>query len=61
MLRLTAVIYTLLGATLAGIFIVVALTMGFDTGKPIVYSAILGFILAVPVSWIVAKQLSNLS
>ena len=30
MLRLTAVIYILLGATLAGTFIIAALTMGMD-------------------------------
>lgn len=61
MLRLTAVIYVLLGATLAGIFIVAALTMGLDTGKPILYSAIAGFVVGLPISWLVAKQINNLS
>lgn len=60
MLRLTAVIYVLLGATMAGILIVAALTMGFDTGKPIVYAAIIGFIAALPISWVVAGKLKDL-
>ncbi|MBT2130357.1 CTP synthetase [Aliiroseovarius lamellibrachiae] len=61
MLRLTAVIYVLLGTTLAGIFIIAALTMGLDTGKPIIYAAIAGFVVGLPISWVVAKQISNLS
>ncbi|WP_424944771.1 CTP synthetase [Aliiroseovarius crassostreae] len=60
MLRLTAVIYVLLGATVAGILIVAALTMGLDTGKPIVYAAIIGFIVALPISWVVAGKLKDL-
>ncbi len=60
MFRLTAVVYILLGATLAGILIVAALTMGFDTRQPIVYAAIIGFVLALPVSWLVAGKLKDL-
>ena len=41
MFRLAAVIYILLGATLAGIFIVAALTVGMDTAQPIIYAAAL--------------------
>ena len=61
MLRLTAVMYLPVGATLAGIFIVAALTMGLDTGAPILYSAIAGFVVGLPISWVVAKQINNLS
>ena len=59
MLRLAAVVYILLGATLAGIFIIAALTMGMDTAKPIIYAAVVGFVVAAPVSWIVAKQING--
>ncbi|UWQ13786.1 CTP synthetase [Aliiroseovarius sp. M344] len=59
MFRLAAVIYILLGATLAGIFIVAALTVGMDTAQPIIYAAIAGFAVALPVSWVVAKQING--
>lgn len=59
MLRLAAVIYILLGATLAGIFIIAALTVGMDTAQPIIYAAVAGFIVALPVSWVVAKQIKG--
>jgi hypothetical protein len=59
MLRLAAVIYILLGATLAGILIVAALTVGMDTAQPIIYAAIAGFVVAAPVSWVVAKQING--
>ena len=61
MLRLTAVMYLPVGATLAGIFIIIALTMGMDTTQPILYSAIAGFVVGLPISWVVAKQINNLS
>ncbi|MDA5092485.1 CTP synthetase [Aliiroseovarius sp. KMU-50] len=60
MFRLTAVIYLLLGGTFAGILIIAALVTGFDTGQPIVYSAIIGFILGLPASWVVARKISEL-
>ncbi|SEV99987.1 hypothetical protein SAMN05444851_0782 [Aliiroseovarius sediminilitoris] len=59
MFRLAAVIYILLGATLAGIFIIAALTVGMDTAQPIIYAAVAGFIVALPVSWVVAKQIKG--
>ncbi|MCK0141667.1 CTP synthetase [Aliiroseovarius sp. F20344] len=59
MLRLAAVIYILLGATLAGIFMVAALTIGQDTLQPILWSAMAGFVVALPVSWFVAKQINS--
>ncbi|MCK8465357.1 CTP synthetase [Aliiroseovarius sp. S1339] len=59
MFRLAAVIYILLSATLAGIFIVAALTVGMDTAQPIIYAAVAGFAVALPVSWIVAKQING--
>ncbi|GHE97384.1 hypothetical protein GCM10016455_17330 [Aliiroseovarius zhejiangensis] len=59
MFRLAAVIYILLGATLAGIFIIAALTVGMDTAQPIIYAAVAGFVVALPVSWVVAKQIKG--
>ena len=59
MIRLFSLIYTFVGATLAGSVIVAALTMNMFDTRSILVSAILGFGAAVPVSWIVAKKLSE--
>ena len=58
MFRLFLIIYTLAGATLAGSGIVAALTMNLFDFKSIIVAAIAGFLVAVPVAWIVAKNLS---
>ncbi|EIE51996.1 CTP synthetase [Salipiger aestuarii] len=55
MLRLAAILYSLVGATLAGSFIVAALVAGFDTLVPIVASALTGAVVALPVTWIIAR------
>jgi predicted PurR-regulated permease PerM len=60
MFRLAAVLYSLIGTTFAGSLVVVALTMGRDTLTPILVAAALGAILALPVSWLVARKLYTL-
>lgn len=60
MLRLTLVLYSFISATLAGIFIIAVLVVGLDTQMPIIYAAIAGFVVAFPISWVVAKKLSEL-
>jgi predicted PurR-regulated permease PerM len=37
---------------------VIALTTGYGTLQPILIAAVLGFVLAIPVSWLVARQLA---
>ncbi|MDP2740076.1 MAG: CTP synthetase [Pseudorhodobacter sp.] len=60
MFRLFSVVYALTGPTLAGILMVVALTMGLDDLRSIVVAVAVGFVLGVPAAWLVAKQiLSN--
>lgn len=58
MARLALLLFVVIGATLAGTFIVAALVMGLDTARPIIVAAALGFIAAVPVSVLVARQLA---
>jgi len=60
MVRLTVLLYSFISSTLAGIFIIAVLAAGYGTLMPIVYAAIAGFVLAGPVSWIVAKKISEL-
>ena len=57
MSRLFLLIFTLAGPTLAGSAVVVALAMGMFASKPIIIAAALGALVALPVSWVVARQL----
>ena len=59
MVRLAFTLYSLIGTTLGGSLIVAALVAGYDTLWPIVIAAALGFVLAVPVSLYIAKQLTS--
>lgn len=59
MTRLMLVIFSMASTTLMGIGIVVALTTGFDTLQPILIAAAVGFVLALPVSWAVARQIAG--
>jgi hypothetical protein len=55
MLRLASILYSLIGTTVAGTLVIAALTMGYDTLQPILVAAAVGAILAVPVTYLVAK------
>lgn len=57
MLSLMMTLFSTIATTTMGIAVVIALTMGLDTWQPLVAAAVLGFIVAVPVSWLVAKKL----
>ena len=58
MTRLTMILFSMIGTALAGSGVVAALTAGYDTLYPILISAGIGAVLALPVSWWVAKQIS---
>ncbi|MFP7570197.1 CTP synthetase [Marivita sp. S2033] len=57
MLRLASILYALIGTSLAGIAMIAVLTAGYDTLIPIVVSAALGALVAIPVSWYVAREI----
>ena len=58
MTRLTLILFSMISTSLMGTALVVALTMGMDTLNPILIAAALGFLLAIPVSWLVAGQIA---
>ena len=58
MTRLMMLLYSIIGSSLAGAGVVIALTTGNDTLQPILISAVVGAILGLPVSWWVAKQIA---
>lgn len=57
MLRLAFTLYSLIGTTLGGSFMVAALVTGYDTLVPILIAAAAGFVLAVPMSYFIAKAM----
>ncbi len=60
MLRLGLILHLFIGSTLSGSAVIAALVIGQDTLQPILIAALLGFIAAFPVSYIVAKKLYTL-
>ena len=58
MTRLMLILFSIISTTLMVTFIIVALTIGQDTLQPILVAAALGFVLALPVSWLVARQIA---
>ena len=57
MLRLASILYTLISATLAGTGVIAVLVAGYVTLIPILIAAVVGAILALPISWAVARSL----
>lgn len=60
MFRLASLIYTIASGTFAGIAIIVVLVMGYDTLQPILLAAAAGFVIALPISWVIAKKINEL-
>ena len=58
MLRLTLLMFSIISTAMMGTAIIIALTIGQDTLIPILVAAAIGFALAIPASWIVARQLA---
>ncbi|OYU39883.1 MAG: CTP synthetase [Pseudorhodobacter sp. PARRP1] len=58
MTRLMMLLFSMVATTLMGVGVIIALTTGFDTLKPIMLAAAVGFVLAVPVAWLIARKLA---
>ena len=50
----------MISTTMMGILVTVALSMGYSTGRPILLAALAGFVLAMPVSWWIARKITHL-
>lgn len=57
MLRLGFILHLFIGSTVAGSAVIAALVLGGDTLVPILIAAAIGFVAAVPVTYIVTKKL----
>lgn len=56
-MRLTMILFSMIGTALAGAAVISVLTMGYGTLWPIIGAAAAGAVLAVPVSWYVAREI----
>lgn len=59
MFRLATMLYALIATSLAGSFVIAALTVGYDTLTPILIAAGVGAIVALPASVYVAKAITT--
>ena len=59
MSRIALLIFAMVATAMMGTIIVISLAMGYDTAKPIITSAVIGFVLAIPTSYIIANKLSE--
>ncbi|WP_270727655.1 CTP synthetase [Shimia sp. Alg240-R146] len=57
MLQLSLILHLFIGATLSGVAIVVALVAGFGGLWTILGAAVAGFLIAFPISWVIAKRI----
>jgi predicted PurR-regulated permease PerM len=57
MTRLAGIMFSIISTTLMGIAIIIALVTGNDTLTPILIAAAIGFVAAIPVTWIVSKKI----
>ncbi len=59
MMRLASIMYSLISTSVAGTLVVAVLVAGYGTLMPILAAAVIGFILAIPVTWFVTKAIYN--
>lgn len=57
--RLALALFPMVATTLMGIAVVAVLTMDiWATGRPILWAALGGFVLSIPVSWWIGRQIT---
>lgn len=57
MLRLSTLLYSLIGPSLGGAGVMAVLVAGYVTAQAIVLAAAAGALLGLPLAWLVARQL----
>ncbi len=61
MSKLFFAIHAMAMTVLMGIAVTAVLTMNLPGWKPVVLAALAGFVVSVPVSWVVAKKIESLT
>lgn len=59
MTRLASMLYSIIATTLAGTGVIAVLVAGYDTVIPILVSAGIGAVIALPISYMVAKAITE--
>jgi hypothetical protein len=60
--RLAFALFPMVATTLMGIAVIAVLTMDiWATGQPILWAAVAGFVISIPVSWWIGRQLTALT
>ncbi|QYX58619.1 CTP synthetase [Roseovarius sp. SCSIO 43702] len=57
MLRLAIVLHTFIGTSAAGAAVIAVLVMGYMGMMPILWAALAGFLVSIPLTWMVAKTI----
>ncbi len=50
----------IIGTTLAGIGVIIALVAGYDGMTGVFTGAVVGFIISLPVTWLIARQILSM-
>jgi len=58
-MALALIIHIFLGSTIAGVAVVAVLVAGYGTLWPIVIAALVGLVVALPASWMIARTLTG--
>ena len=57
--RLMLILFSKISTTLMGVGMIVSLVMGYDTLNPLLIAIGIGFVVSIPASWIIAKQIAG--
>jgi hypothetical protein len=61
MIRLASILYPIVATTLSGIGVIAVLSVGLATVQPIIVSALIGAVVALPISYLVARKIMQLT
>lgn len=58
MIRLMGVLFAIISTSLTGTAVIAVLVMGMDTLVPILAAAAVGFLMSIPITWMITKAVS---
>jgi hypothetical protein len=57
MFRLASMLYSIVGSSMAGACVIAALVTGYDTLIPILIAAVVGAVLGLPITYLIARAI----
>lgn len=52
-------LHFVVATTIMGILVTAVLSMGMATARPIMLAALAGFVIAIPVTWLITRQITR--